>query len=142
MMYRTYIFILILILTYSPQAIGQNKSICMSTLDSLTKMVIYTSPEQLAEPRDGMPALFKSISKQLTLSTTPTDLTESKVLVSFVVTVEGKITGQRVLKNIQNTDAAEQVLNIISNYKWTPGLCNNQIVSSILTIPVLIHFSN
>ncbi|SMD37162.1 hypothetical protein SAMN04488029_3272 [Reichenbachiella faecimaris] len=140
MMSRILTFIFILTFIGSHESNGQSESTCVPKLDSLTNTVTYNAPDQLAEPSDGMPALFRTISKQLNISTKQTDITESKVLVAFVVTVEGKIIGMRTLKNIEGTDAANQVLEIISNSNWTPSLCVNKPVPSLITLPVIIHF--
>ena len=61
-----------------------------------------------------------------------------KVYVAFVVQTDGKLVGQRIIKNVKGTDLAEQFLNILGDFKWEPGICNGKAISTIETYPMYI----
>ena len=90
---------------------------------------------------EGIQQIFKEVSKRIKyLSTFDNYPIESKIFVAFVVTNEGGITGQRIIKNINGTDFAEQLLEILSEFKWQPGICNGNSVPTIMVLPMIVDF--
>ncbi|MNR59339.1 Gram-negative bacterial tonB protein [compost metagenome] len=62
---------------------------------------------------------------------------QSRVTIGFIVNSDGRIIGQRVIKNIDGSTIAKQMLVAISKIKWKPGYCNKNPVPVYLTI----HFN-
>lgn len=114
---------------------------CVSQLDSLAKEIVYKTVEQMPTVNEGIQQIFKEVSKRIKyLSTFDNYPIESKIFVAFVVTNEGGITGQRIIKNINGTDFAEQLLEILSEFKWQPGICNGNSVPTIMVLPMIVDF--
>ena len=86
----------------------------------------------------GMQQLFQVMAKRIKYPKNDNYPIESKVFVAFVVTELGDITGQRIVKNIEGTDLAEQLLEVVSEFKWLPGTCNGKQVPTILILPMII----
>lgn len=61
-----------------------------------------------------------------------------KIYVAFVVKEDGQIIGKRVVRNIEGTDVAEQMLELLDNLKWQPGVCNGRNVATLFLLPVII----
>ncbi|HWY38395.1 MAG TPA: hypothetical protein VNY73_07530 [Bacteroidia bacterium] len=59
--------------------------------------------------------------------------------VAFIIDANGKLSGKRIVKNIQGTDVAKQMLLLIDNVKWVPAICNNENVPFLYTIPFRIN---
>ena len=61
-----------------------------------------------------------------------------KIFVGFIVDENGKIVGQRIIRNIEKTKVAEQILNIITDTIWSLGYCNKKAVPVMMVIPIQI----
>jgi hypothetical protein len=112
---------------------------CISQLDTLTRIEVYTDVDQMPTVDGGMQAIYYEISKSIKLPNNFEKYSlEGKTYVAFIVTEEGNIIGQRVIKNVEGTDFAEQLLLIIDKFKWYPGICDEKPVPTILILPMII----
>ena len=111
---------------------------CISLIDSLTGRKIYQFVDRMPSPKDGEAKLLKKL-KEIKLNNIPEHI-QTKIIVEFIVDSDGKIFGKRVIKNIEGTDLAEQVLKIIDDIEWTIGTCNGSQVPVIYTLPVILEF--
>lgn len=59
-----------------------------------------------------------------------------KMYVAFIVNVDGRITGKRIIYSNYGVKAAEQFLDIVDDFKWTPGTCNNKTVPTLYVLPL------
>lgn len=135
------IFITIVFLTFIITN-GQASEIdsCISQIDSISKREVYKSVDKMPTVDGGMQTLFTVVSNRIKYPNYKQPPVESKVLVAFVVTEHGAITGQRIIKNISGTDFAEQLLNVVNELKWQPGLCHGEPVPTIFILPMNVDF--
>ena len=118
------------------------KEACIPGVDSLTNEEVYKITDVPAQINGGMSALFKEATKRIKYSSSLERYPiESKVIVAFIVTEIGSVTGQRIVRNIDGTDIGEQLLRIVQEFKWQPAICNGNPVKSILTLPMILDFN-
>lgn len=131
--------ILLFLLAYF-KAFSQNEvNKCQSEVDSLTKIKVYSRVDQMPGVKGGMPALFKEVGKRIQYPKKINEMgIETKVFVAFVIMDDGTVTGTRILKEIEGADLADQLLNIIIELKWQPGLCDGKPVPTIMRLPMII----
>ena len=99
------------------------KEACIPGVDSLTNEEVYKITDVPAQINGGMSALFKEATKQIKYSSSLERYPiESKVIVAFIVTEIGSVTGQRIVRNIDGTDIGEQLLRIVQEFKWQPAI--------------------
>jgi len=102
----------------------------------------YTSLEIRPEPKKGMEHFYKFISKKFS----PTDLAyknkvKGKILLTFVVDKEGKISDIRVLKGL-GYGLDEEAIRVLSIYDdWNPALQRGRRVRCSYQIPISLDFS-
>jgi hypothetical protein len=82
---------------------------------------------------------MKEIRKLKASNTSIRNDPSGRVIVAFIVEVDGTLKGKRVMKNIRGTDLGEQLLQLIDNVNWIPGKCHGQVVPTMQTFPVLLH---
>jgi len=122
-------------------AFGQKETnnSCISRVDTLTNLEVFPTVDKFPTVDGGMEALYKEVSKRIKYPNThKQDPIESKVLVAFIVNVDGQINGKRIIKNITGSDLAEQLLDIVDDVKWEPGFCNGKAVRTLLVLPMII----
>ena len=64
------------------------------------------------------------------------DGVQGRVLVEFVVGVDGKVTDVKVVKGVSEELDAEAIRVVSASPKWKPGKVNGEKVSTIISIPV------
>lgn len=105
----------------------------------MTKIKVYSRVDQMPGVKGGMPALFKEVGKRIQYPKKINEMgIETKVFVAFVIMDDGTVTGTRILKEIEGADLADQLLNIIIELKWQPGLCDGKPVPTIMRLPMII----
>ncbi len=123
-------------------AFGQKSDlrVCREQIDTLTKQKIFSTVDSLPKVKGGTEELYKKISKQIRFPhfQSDSDASSIKIIVAFIVNIDGKITGKRTIKNNQGNIVADQLLNIIDDFKWTPGICNNKEVPTLYILPVIM----
>jgi hypothetical protein len=122
---------------------GQNSNVkpCQVQIDTLTRQSVYKVADKMASFPGGVEALYKRISKRIRLRNADNLGDGIKVKVAFVVQQDGKVVGQRIIKNVKGTDLAEQFLDIIDDFQWQPGICNGKVISTIETLPMIIDLA-
>jgi hypothetical protein len=133
--------ILIIFVLQGVSAFGQTKSkdtICSSRIDTLTSKEIYWPVEKLPTIEGGLQTISKEISKRIKYPHIDKYPIETKVMVAFVVTEEGQLMGKRIIKDIAETNLADQLLDILDDFKWEPGECNGKVVSTYFVFPLII----
>lgn len=111
---------------------------CVTTTDSLTGITIYTTVDQVAVNEGGKAALFRKL-EQFDLDTTVASA-DNKIIVAFIVTDKGQVTGERIIK-APTPFAGKQIIEIIQSFRWVPATCNGKKVASLVTLPVQVCFA-
>ena len=111
---------------------------CQTIIDTLTKRSVDKVADKMASFPGGMEALYKQIKKRIRLHKSNDSRDGIKVYVAFVVQQNGKVVGQRIIKNVRGTDLAEQFLDVIDDFVWQPGICNGKAISTIEILPMII----
>lgn len=111
---------------------------CSITTDSLTGTTIYTTVDQVAVNEGGKAALFRKL-EQIDLDTTVASA-DNKIIVAFIVTHKGQVTGERIIKT-PTPLAGKQIIEIIQSFRWVPATCNGKKVASLVTLPVQVCFA-
>lgn len=98
---------------------------------------IYEFVDKMPEPKEGIKELYN----QLSYIKLPNELevSQSKVLVAFVVHPDGRISGKKVIQDIDGSGIGTQVLRIIENLEWIPGSLDGTPVPVLMKFPFLIH---
>ncbi len=118
-----------------------NDQNCKTEIDSLTGKLVYHFSHKIPEPESGMIALYKKISKELKFSReefVSKGIDIQKIVIGFVVDIDGKIIGKRILGNGHSSSISEQTFKIISNSNWIPGYCAGQAVPVLFIFPIRI----
>lgn len=110
---------------------------CISFIDTLTGKRIYKFVDSMPKPKDGDLNLFEKF-KDLKIKPN-SGQTQTKILVAFIIDKDGKLTGKRIIENIEGTDIAEQVLTLIDEVEWIIGTCKGEPVPVIYLLPVKIQ---
>jgi hypothetical protein len=105
----------------------------------LTKGEVYLFKNRTPKVEGGNEALHKEIRKLNASNTAIQNDPSGRVIVAFIINVDGSLTGKRILKNIAGTDLGEQLLKLIDNVKWIPEKCNGQKVPTLHSFSVLLH---
>jgi len=117
-----------------------DSSACSSFLDTLTNRTVFTAASRNATVDGGEQKLLEELRK---LKYPPLDLTtvsiQTKIIVAFVVDTTGQIIGKRIIKNIEGTDLAQQVLTLVDNLKWIHATCNDRAIPMFYQLPVQIE---
>ena len=111
---------------------------CYPRVDTLTKQSVYIDVDKVAMIEGGTEVLAREVAKRVRYPQSDKMPVDSKVIVAFIITAEGKITGKRILKHIEGTDLADQFLTIISDLEWEPGRCNGKPVSTLQVLPMIL----
>ena len=116
----------------------RNENACQKVIDSLTNNEVYKTVDEMPRIEGGMQQLYKQMVKQVRI---PADIpiSDTKVIVAFIVEKNGQITGKRVIRNITGTDIGQELLNLVSQYKWKAGKCNKKPVAVLQTLPMYIR---
>ncbi len=123
-------------LLFTLTAIGQSGTInCDSQVDTLTGLKFYKYVDREPKPKGGMKVLFNEFKKIEFPTCTNYN---SRLIVAFIVDAEGEIKGKRVLRGGEGTNYAEQVMKLIDNIDWLPGICDNEVVPSLRMVSVRI----
>jgi TonB family protein len=101
---------------------------------------VFTYVEQMPEFKGGEGALMKFISTNIKYPINArNENIEGRVIVSFVVTFEGKVTDLKVLRDIGGGcgDEALRVLKLSPD--WKPGKQNGRPVNTKMVVPINFH---
>jgi len=128
--------ILLVFLMFSLTAAGQSDTTdCDSQIDTLTGLEFYKYVDSEPTPKEGEKALFNEFRK----IKVPTCMSiHGRLFIAFIVDAEGNVKGKRVLRDLEETDYAEQIFKLIDNIEWVPGICNGATVSSLRVVSVRI----
>lgn len=128
------------------QSAGETKSKhakCEARLDTLTNKKVFLVSDISPEPEGGMMKLFEQLGKEIRFPPEKIQgqgIPEGKLFFGFVVDVDGSILGKRILKGDESSTMIEQVFDVISSIKWSPGYCNNEAVPFMMILPVVVCF--
>lgn len=111
----------------------QDNKNCTTERDSLTKKIIYITVDKGAVNEGGEIALLRQYEK-ITLDSIPDDL-DTKFIIAFIVQADGKITGERVIKDKTGV-VGQQMIKIARSFKWMPAECNGQKVPMLVKLPL------
>ena len=113
----------------------QTNSFCKTEKDSLTKKIVYISADKEAKNEGGQFALMRQYENS-TLDSIPQDF-DTKFIVAFVVETDGRITGERIVKD-KTGSVGQKMLQIAKSFKWTPAECDGKKVPMLVKLPLQI----
>jgi len=113
----------------------KTKSICTSTIDTLTNNEVFIIADKMPEVEGGKMVLLKELAN---IKYPNQGCYSGKVWVSFIVTSKGNIIGKRISRDPSGGKIGNQVLKLIDNIKWTPGSCQGKNISILYSLPVII----
>ncbi len=114
---------------------------CILVYDTLTEKNVYKVVDEMPKVEGGINSLFKKIGKNV-IPLKTANKSESKVYVAFIVDADGNINGKRIVKDIQQSGIANQILEIIDKEKWISGRCENVSVDVLIILPVIYHWDS
>jgi hypothetical protein len=131
---------LAILMLYTSVAFAQSnaKASCSIEVDTLTNTEVFRMVDKMPEVEGGMLGLYKEISKKIKYSHLDEYPMDTKVIVAFVIDKNGQVTGKRIIKNIKGTDLGEQLLDIVDDLKWQPGICNGKPVPTMQLVPMSV----
>lgn len=91
----------------------------------------------MPEPQNGLKTLSDSLMKHLKYPTNKGDF-QGRVIIAFVIEPDGKIDGQRVIRNLFGSDFtfSQQLFKIVTSFKWKPGLCKDKPVPVLYPLAI------
>jgi hypothetical protein len=130
------IFTLLILTSY--KLFGQYKD-CSFYIDSNGRSV-YTNSTIEAKPKIRENNILVYLNKNLKLDDLENiDPTYSKTIVKIIITDEGEIIDNKIIK-VGINGVGEQMIELLTKIKWEPATCGNKKVSSELIIPLYIDF--
>jgi hypothetical protein len=112
---------------------------CHFFLDTLTNQQVLKFLPGMPRVQGGMEEVSKEISKRIKYPHIDRYPMDTKVIVAFIITEDGRVTGKRVIKDFSGF--GEQLLDILDDFKWDPGTCNGKSVSTLQVFPMIIEIS-
>lgn len=109
---------------------------CYAVLDTLTNQRVFKSADKMPTVDGGYEILYKEISKKLKYPHVDQYPIDNKVIVAFIITEDGQVTGKRILKNAYGV--GDKLLDIVDDAIWNPGSCNGKKVPIFLILPMYI----
>ncbi|MFM2048016.1 MAG: hypothetical protein RI955_562 [Bacteroidota bacterium] len=104
---------------------------------------IFSYVEQMPEFIGGEAALMKFISVNIKYPQVAKDAEiEGRVIVSFVVTTEGKLTDLKVLRDIGGGCGEEAIRVLKLSPDWKPGMQNGKKVNVKMVLPIKFSLDN
>jgi len=98
---------------------------------------VYDNVEQMPAYPGGMEALNNYLMKNIKYPPKAEENgIQGRVIVTFVITKEGKMTKAKVKKSIDPLLDAEALRVVKTMHKWIPGRQNGKVVNVQFTIPV------
>jgi hypothetical protein len=70
----------------------------------------------------------------------PVDVTDTKVVVAFVVDKNGQISGERIVSD-KISGVGKTMIEIAKSFRWTPAKCNWKNVATVVELSMQICFS-
>jgi TonB family protein len=119
---------------------GENKTaeIWQRVKESLTMAAnSQTAPEKLPEYPGGIAAFLQYIQANLKYPPQAVkDKIQGKVIISFIVDIDGTLTDVKVVQGIGGGCDEEAVRLFENSPKWQPGYQNNKAVKVAFTMPI------
>lgn len=108
---------------------------CKIGKDTLTGESIYLTYDVIPKCKEGSVALLRRINKTTFIRDSLVTVSyDSRYTVAFIVEVDGKISGARIVHD--NTgQVGKQILHAIESCEWIPGECDGK------KVPVLYEYS-
>jgi outer membrane biosynthesis protein TonB len=114
---------------------------CKKVKDTLTGRIVYLTADTEPACEGGRSALIRSINKTGFYSDSlVTGEIDTRYTVSFIIEVNGKVSGGRVVHG-STKQIADQILKAVKNCRWFPGKCNAQKVPVLYSYSTIIEFS-
>lgn len=105
-----------------------------------TNKEVFTYVEQMPEFVGGEAVLMKFISTNIKYpASAKVENIEGRVMISFIVTFEGKITDIKILRDIGGGCGEEAVRVMKLSPDWKPGKQNGRPVNTKMVIPINFH---
>jgi protein TonB len=115
-------------------AIFACKKECVSTTE------VFSVVEEQAEFRGGKDELFKWIIANLKYpEDAKKDKIEGKVVIRFVVEIDGSVTSPDVLRGVSASIDDEAKRLVLATPKWKPAQQRGQCVRSFFTLPIVFQ---
>lgn len=111
-----------------------DSSKCLQTYDNASNRYVYAFITQSPTYPGGEEALIKFLNEQ-TNNPKLKDIA-GRVLISFIVEIDGKITGVTVKRGLSPEADKAAIEMIYKMPHWNPGLCKEEKVAVLYNIPI------
>ncbi|WP_295795628.1 energy transducer TonB [Mucilaginibacter sp.] len=93
----------------------------------------------MPRPKSGLETLIKQLSKTIRFPAGEAEY-EGRVIVAFVIEPNGKIDGERVIREPSGDKQifSKQIFEVVKSIKWKPAKRNGKAVPFLYTLPVTI----
>jgi hypothetical protein len=129
--------LIIILTTLTGIAFGQSPKTtlqCEKVLDTLTNREIYNAVDTQASIIGGVHKLYSELGT-IKFPKDP-DIDQIKIFISFIVEANGDITGLKAIGKMESTKLDTELLQLFRKYKWEPGTCKGEKVSTRLVFVV------
>jgi TonB family protein len=107
------------------------------SIDETTGDSIYVVVEKTVEYKGGLPALYRSMMKEIRYPVAAKRAgIQGKVFVAFVVDKSGRVTNAEVLRGIGGGCDEESIRVIKDKHHWNPGIVNGKPVKQKMVLPI------
>jgi protein TonB len=120
-------------------ALAQNNKCVPTEIDTLTHVPIFRVAEKMPSVEGGNAAIVKAILSKIKYPDSQRSSTDTKIIIAFIIDSNGDVVGERTIKNIDQTDIAEQLFKIIREMKWQPGTCEGNPVPVLQIFPLILE---
>lgn len=151
---RKIIIILISILCYPTQIFAQDNSkdslVCKSYYDNILQKEIYSIVEISPSFEKGINYFYELLFQKLNdsqIKISKRDVVfNEKIILSIIIDENGKIDKIKIIGKDSSEyskldKAILHILEELKTEKWLPGICEDNKVTSILYIPIIIGFN-
>ena len=116
--------------------------ICHSILDTLSKREVFIYVDKMPKYGENIKELSTYINKNLKYPVICDYDVQGRVIVGFIVEIDGTISNTRILKSVDKL-LDDEALRLVQNMScWKPGECNNYKVPVFYMVPISFHLGN
>lgn len=124
--------------TYS-ETYKNGKLISGTSFDKDNNPIHYTELDTQASPKKGLEHFYKFVSGQIEKPTTDTYQTQIKLMATFIINKDGKISDIKILRGSNPKINASLVNTLLKYPNWNPPLQRGKPVRAKFTLPITIE---
>ncbi|GAA4280453.1 energy transducer TonB [Gaetbulibacter aestuarii] len=135
-------FIFLFVFPFCSNIYAQENRPCERLTDTLSGIVFHKNTAVKATPVIGQEQLAMDLRPLLTIQNEDYDaegIFDKTLVAGFIVTSQGDILGQRILKSSTINRLDSLYLSALKKFKWNPGKCEDKNVNSWMKFEVMIY---